>query len=99
MMTGGEGAKVARQVLNNLGRIGGSIEAVVVGVVAVLIGSTAVFVNLQSALNSIWKVKPAPGRSMLKGFLRDRFRSFGIVLAIGFLLLVSMGINARQRQS
>ena len=94
MMTGGEGAVVARQVLNNLGEIGGSAKAIVFGIVAVLIGSTAVFVNLQSALNYIWKVKPAPERSMWKGFIRDRLRSFGIVLAVGFLLLVSMGFSA-----
>jgi membrane protein len=59
-----------------------------------LIGSSAVFVNLQSALNHIWRVKPAPGTSKWKGLLRDRIRSFGIVLAVGFLLLVSMGFSA-----
>lgn len=94
LMTGGEGANVVRQVLNNLGRIGGSTKAIVVGVITVLIGSTAVFVNLQSALDYIWKVKPSPERSKLKGFIRDRLRSFGIVLAVGFLLLVSMGFSA-----
>ncbi|MFO7686993.1 MAG: YihY/virulence factor BrkB family protein, partial [Desulfobacterales bacterium] len=88
LMTGGEGALVARQVLNNLSDIGGSARAVVFGIIAVLIGSTAVFANLQSALNSIWKVKPAPGSSMWMGLIRNRIRSFGIVLAVGFLLLV-----------
>ncbi len=94
LMTGGEGAVVARQVLNNLGAIGGSAKAIAFGIITVLIGSTAVFVNLQSALNYIWKVKPAPDSSMWKGLIRDRLRSFGIVLAVGFLLLVSMGFSA-----
>lgn len=94
LMTGGEGALVARQVLNNLSEIGGSARAVVFGIIAVLIGSTAVFANLQSALNDIWKVKPAPGSSMWMGLIRNRIRSFGIVLAVGFLLLVSMGFSA-----
>lgn len=94
LMTGGEGAGVARQVLENLENIGGNIKAIIVGIVTVLIGSTAVFANLQSALNYIWKVKPAPEASMWKGVIRDRFRSFGIVLAVGFVLLVSMGFSA-----
>lgn len=42
LMTGSEGALVARQVLNNLGEIGGSAKAIVFGIIAVLIGSTAV---------------------------------------------------------
>jgi membrane protein len=94
LMTGSEGAVIARQVLNNLGRIGGNVKAILGGIITVLIGSTAVFVNLQSALNYIWKVKPAPGSSMWIGLIRDRIRSFGIVLSVGFLLIVSMGFSA-----
>ncbi len=94
LMTGSEGAVVARQVLGNLSAIGGSFKAILFGLFAVLAGSTAVFANLQSALNYIWKVKPSPDSSMWKGFVRDRLRSFGIVLAVGFLLLVSMGFSA-----
>jgi membrane protein len=51
LMTGAEGASVARQVLDNLGDIGNNAKAIIVGIATVLIGSTAVFVNLQSALN------------------------------------------------
>lgn len=94
LMTGSEGAQVARQVLNNLGDIGRSAKAVFIGLTAALIGSTAVFVNLQSALNHIWRVTAAPGSRMWKAFIRDRLRSFGIVLAVGFLLLASMGFGA-----
>jgi membrane protein len=94
LMTGGEGANVFRQVLDNLGEIGGSARAIIVGIITVLIGSTAVFANLQSALNHIWRVEPAPGSTVWKGFIRNRVRSFGIVLAVGFLLLVSMGFSA-----
>ncbi len=94
LMTGSEGAVVARQLLKNLTEIEGSFKAVFFGILAVLAGSTAVFANLQSALNFIWKVKPSPDSSMWKGFIRDRLRSFGIVLSVGFLLLVSMGFSA-----
>ena len=94
LMAGSEAARVAGQVLKNLSAIGRSTKAIFVGITTVLIGSTAVFVNLLSALNHIWGVKPAPGTSKLKGLVRDRLRSFGIVVAVGFLLLVSMGFSA-----
>jgi len=94
LMAGSEGASVAGQVLANLSEIGRSARAVFVGITTVLIGSTAVFINLQSALNTIWRVKPAPAGSKWRGFIRARLRSFGIVLAVGFLLLVSMGFSA-----
>jgi membrane protein len=94
MMTGSAGASVARQVLNNIGEIGKNPKAIFVGISALLVGSTAVFINLQAALNDIWKVKPSPERNRWKGLILDRIRSFGIVLAVGFLLLVSMVFSA-----
>lgn len=94
MLTGGEGAAVVRQALEGAARIGGNPAAIAGALIAILVGSTAVFVNLQSALNQIWDVTAAPGRSMWKGLIRDRLRSFGIVLAFGFLLMVSMVVSA-----
>ena len=49
--------------------------------------------NLRGALNTIWRVKPNPGTN-LKAFLIDRVRSFGLVVAIGFLLMVSLAVTA-----
>ena len=51
------------------------------------------FSRLQAALNTIWRVTPAPG-GHLKAFFLDRLRSFGLVVAIGFLLLVSLAVSA-----
>lgn len=93
-LTGSEGAKVARQVLQNVNILKGSPLAVVFGVLTALIGSTAVFVNLQSSLNHIWRVRSKTDMSMIKVLIRVRMRSFGIVLAVGFLLLVSMVFSA-----
>ena len=45
------------------------------------------------AFNTIWRVKPRPG-TQLKAFVIDRLRSFGLVVAIGFLLLVSLTVSA-----
>jgi membrane protein len=70
-----------------------SLVATAVGVVALLLGATGVFAQLQDSLNTIWEVKPRPGRALL-GILKDRFLSFAMVLGIGFLLLVSMALTA-----
>ncbi|HET9957093.1 MAG TPA: YhjD/YihY/BrkB family envelope integrity protein, partial [Polyangiaceae bacterium] len=58
----------------------------VVGVVVLLFGASGVFGELQSAMNTIWQVKPKPGRG-IKGFIRDRFFSITMVLGVAFLLL------------
>jgi membrane protein len=52
-----------------------------------------VFVQLQDALNTIWEVKPKPGRGVW-GFIRHRILSLAMVLVIGFLLLVSLLLSA-----
>jgi membrane protein len=93
-LTGAEGGKVAEQIFNHMIDIHQSPKAIAYGLIAVIIGSTAVFVNLQSALNHMWQVQPKSDSSFLKDLLRVRLRSFGIVLAVGFLLLVSMVISA-----
>ena len=64
----------------------------IVGVVVLLVGASGVFGELQTALNEIWSVKPKPGRG-IRGFLRDRFWSFTMVLGVAFMLLVSLVIS------
>ena len=65
----------------------------VVGFVALLFGAGGVVGQLQTSLNRIWEVTPRPGQGIW-GFLRQRFFSFAMVLAIGFLLLVSLVVTA-----
>lgn len=69
------------------------IISTVVSVVVVLVGASGVFGELQSALNRIWEVKPKPGRG-IRGFVRDRFFSFAMVMGVAFLLLVSLVVSA-----
>src|SRR5919198_4836706 len=75
---------------------GGTLAAII-GIVTLAIGATAVFGELQAALNLIWEVKPKPLNGMwanLWHWLRQRFFSLAIVLAIAFLLLVSLAVSA-----
>lgn len=68
--------------------------AAVLGVVTLLLGATGVFGQLQGALNKVWEVKPDPAQGGIKNFLVKRIFSFGMVLAIAFLLLVSLALTA-----
>lgn len=68
---------------------GGSLLASIVGGVALLLGASGVFGQLQDSLNTIWEVQPKPGQGIW-GFVRQRFLSMSMVLGVGFLLLLSM---------
>lgn len=61
----------------------------VLGVAALLFGATTVFAQMQAALNAMWEVRAHPSRSQLASFVLTRLVSFGMVVVIGFLLLVS----------
>jgi membrane protein len=65
----------------------------IIGLIALLFGAGGVVGQLQSSLNKLWEVTPKPGQGVW-GFVRQRFLSFAMVLAIGFLLLVSLVVTA-----
>jgi membrane protein len=69
------------------------ILATVLGIATLLFGATGVFGELQESLNTVWGVKPKPGRGIVR-FLKTRFISFTMVLGVGFLLLVSLVVSA-----
>ncbi len=93
-LVGYDGAKVIQTALKNAQYTHQSVITIITGFVALVIGSTVVFVELQDSLNMIWKIKPKPGRNMFKGLIRDRVQSFAMVLGTGFLLLVSLVVSA-----
>jgi len=68
------------------------VLAKIIGSAVLLFGASTVFAELKDALNIIWGVIVRPGRPFLT-MVRDRFFSFSIVLAIGFLLLISLVIS------
>jgi membrane protein len=59
------------------------------GIITLIFGASGVFTELRSALNTIWKVKPSTG-SGIWVMVRERLFSFGMVLSVGFILLVSL---------
>ena len=92
-LVGDQGAQFVQTAIQKTNQTGGGVLATILGVVTLLIGATAAFIELQDSLNMVWKVKPKPG-APIKSFIRDRLISSGLVLAIGFLLLVSLLISA-----
>lgn len=91
-LLGESGAEVAKTTLQHADKPKEGTLAALVGVVTLLFGASGVFGELQGALNTAWGVKPKPGRGVW-GTVRDRFLSFGMVLVVGFLLLVSLVVT------
>jgi membrane protein len=93
-LVGKEGAEAVQSMIENANKPGsGGAIATIIGVVLLMFGASGVFGQLQSALNTIWEVKPKPGQG-IRSFLMSRFLSFAMVLVIGFLLLVSLILSA-----
>jgi len=67
--------------------------ATVISLVVLILGATGTFANLQDALNKAWGVKPDPHRNQIRVFLVKRVFSFGILISVAFLLLVSLALS------
>ncbi|MFN2377276.1 MAG: YihY/virulence factor BrkB family protein [Candidatus Binatia bacterium] len=93
-LIGQEGAVVVQDLLKDVSRPATSIAASFFGVAMLLLGATSVFSELQSALDRIWKAPSPRKNSGLWGLVRTRLLSFGMILTIGFLLLLSLVISA-----
>ncbi|SHE91275.1 membrane protein [Modicisalibacter ilicicola DSM 19980] len=87
----GEGAATAVENAVAQSRIEASGPVpTLLGIGALLVGATTVFAQMQFSLNTLWGVTPRPDRSGILQFLKSRFLSLAVVLAIGFVLLVSL---------
>jgi membrane protein len=89
-LMGENGAKAIEEMLARLERPSTGVWATVAGVAMLLLGASTVFAQLQSALDSIWQAPMAPKSSGLWEFLRARLLSFGMVLGMAFLIMVSL---------
>jgi membrane protein len=93
-LIGAQSAAAIQGLLANVNRPVRGFAATVLGLALVGVGATAVFAELQNALDRIWR---APARQRHSGWLaliRARLMSFGMILAIGFLLIVSLILSA-----
>ena len=92
-LIGADGAQAVRDMLLSADHPVAGTIATVLGLATLILGASGVFLQLQASLDTIWDVQPKPGRG-IRGIIRDRILSFAMVLAVAFLLLVSMAISA-----
>jgi membrane protein len=93
-LVGHEGARAVQAMLEGASRPSSSIPATIIGLITFFLGATGAFLELQTALNTIWRVKPKASRSWFGALVRQRLISFGLVVGVGFLLLTSLLVSA-----
>ena len=91
-LTGSESAGFFQSVLENASSKSSGTIASLVGLITLLVTVSGVFGEMQSALNAIWKVKVQP--TTVSRLVRARAISFGLVVALGFLLMTSLSVSA-----
>ena len=92
-LTGSTGAQAVQTILEQARFTTGGILTTAAAVAVLVWGATRVFAELQEAMNHIWNVKPRIENKLL-GLLWKRTISFGMILVVGFLLLVSLVVSA-----
>lgn len=92
-MIGANEASTLEAMIASASNMGSGILGTAIGIVTFLLLVSGAVIELQDDLNIIWKAKP-PSASDLFNFLRTRLISFALVLGVGFLLLVSLIIDA-----
>ena len=92
-LVGRDGAQAVLALLEGASKRQSGVFATVIGTITFMLAATGAFLELQAALNAIWRVAPNPGANV-SAYVIDRLRSFGIVVAIGFLLMVSLVVSA-----
>jgi len=92
-LMGEQGALAVQSLVESVNKPTQGITATVIGVVLLLVGATTVFGELQDSLDRIWRAPVRVG-SGLWNLIRARLLSFGMIMGIGFLLMVSLVFSA-----
>jgi membrane protein len=93
-MLGAHGASAVQGLLESAGKRADTVLAAAFGSALLFLGATSVFAELQDALDRIWRAPKRASHSGLWGLVRARLLSFGMILGIGFLLIVSLAFSA-----
>ena len=90
-LTGAEGAELLENIIMSASRTAGGIFATLIGIATLILTASGVFLELEDTLNEIWQVKR---EGALSGMVRARLVSLGLVVGLGFLLIVSLVVDA-----
>lgn len=96
-IVGAEAAETVQMAVSKSSLKEGGLLATVAGLLAMLLGATTVFGQMQNSLNAIWNVVPRPSRNSIVALIKKRFTSLTIVLAIGFVMVVSLSLSVALR--
>jgi membrane protein len=92
-LVGHNGAQAIQALLAGASDPASGLAATMIAIVLLLVGTTSVFVELKGSLDELWGIEPQKGLAIVV-FLRTRLHSFGLVLVLAFLLLVSLSLSA-----
>ena len=92
-LVGSVAAKEIEDVIKNIETAHHTNAGAIIGIVALIVGATGVFTEIQDSINFIWCIKAKPKKGWLKVIL-NRVLSFSLVVSLGFILLVSLVLNA-----
>ena len=92
-MIGPESAATVREMIRTGERSDGTLGTIL-GVAGLLFGATGALISLQDALNAVWEVRQDPKATGITHFLLKRLLSLGMILGLGFLLIVSLAVSA-----
>ncbi|WP_131536071.1 YihY/virulence factor BrkB family protein [Pedobacter nototheniae] len=92
-MVGDKAAAQIQGFVEHANKSGQSTIGLIIGIATLVVGATAIFIEIQDSINLIWKVKAVPKKGWLK-MLSNRLLSFSLVVSMGFLLLVSLVVNS-----
>jgi membrane protein len=93
-LVGPQGAQAIEALLEHANRPGAGAVAMVTGTLALIVGASAVFGELQNALDRIWRAPPRQEEKGWFSLIRSRLLSFGMILAVAFVLMVSLVMSA-----
>jgi membrane protein len=92
-LVGPQGAQLVQSVLQNANRPGAGFLATIVSIVTLVLGANTALAELKSGLDHTWNVPPDKRTGFMYS-VRTRLLSVGLILSLGFLLLVSLVISA-----
>jgi len=93
-LVGQQGAELVQSVVASASDTDKGLVAGLISLVVLIIGATTVFAELQSALDRIWHIPQSKKPSGIVALLRTRLLSFGLILGLVFLLMVSLAVSA-----
>jgi membrane protein len=92
-LIGQQGTAYIKNLVSNFQDRQQNIAGTIIGIVVFLISATTFFTILQKSLNHVWRIRAKPSHNILKT-LKDRLLSFGLILSLGFIILISLLMDA-----